>query len=237
MQQFGKIFVLLYNGLANLRNIFQIQRMKVKNKFWMIVCFLMFFSSVRAEKTGESRQQCHLHFMLFAGFNSSRLVTDFKNKDIITSEARQHFNFGAAFRLELGTTLYLQPEVYLTRKGGLEKTFRQDSLINVLTLDVPVMLGLRFFDNNKFAVRLCAGPVLSFLRNHEIGVYENGAMIYSSINTKPTVFSMQVGAGLDITRRFTFDMRYEYAFSPMFTVADFRTAYRIFYFTVGVKLF
>ena len=231
----------MQSDTANLRNIFQMQRMKAKNKFWLATCFLLLLSSARAETAGESERRCHLHFMLFGGFNTSRLVTDFNNKDVISSEAQQHFNFGAALRLELGHALYLQPEVYLTRKGGLEKAFRQDSLnqqADALSLDVPVMLGIRIFDNNRFALRVCGGPVLSFLRDHHVEVSENGqAMLTSSIHTKPTVFSMQFGAGLDITRRFTFDMRYEYAFSPMFTVADFKTAYRILYFTVGIKLF
>ena len=209
--------------------------MKVKNKFWLTICFLMFFSF--------SKAQNHVHFIVFGGFNTSHLITDFNNTEIISSQAKQYYNLGAAFRFEFAKFLYIQPEVYLTRKGGLEQAFRPDTdLLNqevdIQSIDMPIMFGLRLFHSDRFAFRTYGGPVVSFLQYQTIKFSQNGQSVpWSAINTKANVFSLQVGAGVDITRFLTFDVRYEYAFSPMFTVADFTTAHKILYFTVGLKLF
>jgi hypothetical protein len=211
--------------------------MKVKNKFWVTVCFLALFSFAKAQN--------HVHFIVFGGFNTSHLITDLKDADFIVSQAKQSYNFGAGFRFEFAKIFYIQPEVYFTRKGGLEKIFRTvdvlDSFkqnVNMQSVDMPILFGFRFFDNNRFAIRLYGGPVVSFMRHLDVDIYKNGQLMpWSAIKAKNEVFSLQVGAGLDITRRLTFDVRYEYAFSPMLTIADFKTGYKILNLTLGLKFF
>jgi len=209
--------------------------MKMKNKFWLTVCFLLLFSSLKADN--------HVHFILFGGFNSSKTITDFNTKQTILSEAKLNYNFGAGFRFEFGK-FFLQPEVYFTRKGGLEKAFQTnptdtfDQQVDMQSIDLPIMFGLRLFHSEGFCLRLYGGPVLSYLKDQKIDVSKNGQWIpWSELGARTRAFSMQVGAGVDITRRFTFDIRYEYAFSPMFKISDFKTSYRITYFTLGIKLF
>ena len=205
--------------------------MKIKNKFWLPVLFVMFVTSVQAGN--------HVHFMLFGGFNSSKTITNLNNRHKIISEAKQNFNFGAGFRFEFGLLL-IQPEVYFTRKGGLADSFRPnltDSFghqVNMQSLDLPVMVGLNLFHSNNFCFRLYGGPVISVLSDHNIEISKNGQLIPWSARTR--AFSMQFGTGFDI-RRFTFDVRYELALSPMLRFSDFRTSHRILYFTLGLKLF
>jgi opacity protein-like surface antigen len=212
--------------------------MKMKNKFWLTVCFLAIFSLAKAEKSAT-----HVHFMLFGGFNSSKTVTDLKTKQAIISDAKLNYNFGAGFRFEFGP-FFLQPEVYFTRKGGLENSFRsneRDSIgqhVDMQSVDMPIMFGLRLFHSEGFCLRAYGGPVISYLKDQKLDINKNGQLIpWSELNARARAFSMQIGVGLDITRRFTFDVRYEYAFSPMFKISDFKTSYRITYFTLGIKLF
>ena len=195
----------------------------------------MLFSFAKAEED--------VNFILFGGFNTSRLLTDFtdvKKTEVTISKAKQSYNYGAAFRFKLTRSVYLQPEVYLTRKGGLEKSLRVQSMdsfsqdVSAQSIDMPIMLGLYLFRGEKSAFRLYGGPVVSFLQDHDVDIQKNGEKL-SEIDGKTNVFSVQIGTGFDI-HRLTFDVRYEYAYSPMLTVSDFKTAYRILYFTIGFKL-
>ena len=204
-----------------------------------MIGFLMLFYSIKAEES-----KAHVHFMLFGGFNSSKTFTQLNSSQTIFSEAQLNYNFGAGLRIEFASILFLQPEVYFTRKGGLENAFRTsptdtfNQQVSVHSVDVPIMFGFRFFHSEGFCLRMYGGPVLSFLYDSQVDVYKNRVVMpWAEVSMKTSVFSMQYGAGLDITKRFTFDVRYEYAFSPMFKLSDFKTSYRILYFTLGLKLF
>lgn len=208
--------------------------MKTKNIFLVFVCFLFFFPSKKIES--------QVHFLVFGGFNTSKIITEFDNKQTILTEAKKSFNFGGGFRIDIGRVLYLQPEVYITRKGGLEKAFRQnqhDSLsqnADLQSLDMPVMIGLRLFEREGIALRAYGGPVVSFLQDPQGETFLNGVQVPWGEMEKTHVFSMQFGAGLDL-KFLTFDVRYEYAFSPMLAFEDFKTKHKILYFTLGFKIF
>ena len=181
--------------------------------------------------------------MLFGGFNSSRTITELAgSSETFLSDARLNYNFGAAFRFEFANFLFIQPEVYFTRKGGLANVFHKTDTfdqqkVSARSIDLPIMFGLRLFHSDAFCFRLYGGPVISYLIDPNVNVNKNGEQIaFSDIRARTHAFSMQVGAGIDI-RRFTFDVRYEYGLSPMFSVSDFRTRYRLIYFTLGIKLF
>lgn len=179
--------------------------------------------------------------MLFGGFNSSRTITELtSSRETFLSEARLNYNFGAAFRFEFANILFIQPEVYFTRKGGLANAFHKTDTFDqrgasVRSIDLPLMFGLRFFHSDDFCLRFYGGPVLSYLRNQNVDVDKNG-ITFGDIRARTHAFSVQIGAGVDI-RRFTFDVRYEYGLSTMFRLSDFRTRYRLIYFTLGFKFF
>jgi hypothetical protein len=208
----------------------------MKKKFYLTIACFVLLSFEQAKG--------HVHFIVFGGFNSSKVITEFDNKETFFSEFKYHYNFGACFRLEMGKVFYLQPEVYFTRKGGLERsiwagTFDSlDESLDIASVDMPIMAGFRFFDNDKFSLRLYGGPVISFLQPedpwNEIEIRRNGRLLEHIQSSK--VFSMQAGLGMDI-RSFTFDVRYEYAFSPLISFETFKTKHKIIYFTLGLKLF
>ncbi len=208
--------------------------MKMKNKFLIALCLLAFFS------TKEAYSQ--IHFMMFGGFNTSKIITEFEKKEVILSEARESYILGGGFRVDIGRVLYLQPEVYVTRKGGLEQVFRkgaidslnQDAIIE--SVDVPLMVGLRLFEKNGFNFRIYGGPVVSFLQEPKVTSFLNGVSIPIAEMEQTHVFSMQFGAGVDL-KFVTLDVRYEYACSPMLSFQDFKTRTKILYFTVGFKIF
>lgn len=232
-------FFLLYlqNGLTNIRLFFQNKRMKIK-KIWLTVFLFALFYSGKAENN-------HVHFMLFGGFNSSKTITELAgSRETFFSEAKLNYNFGIALRFEFANILFIQPEVYFTRKGGLTNAFRtsltdtfNQQEVSAHSIDFPIMFGLRLFHSDAFCLRFYGGPVVSYLIDQNVDVNKNGQQItFGDIRTGTHAFSAQVGAGIDI-RRFTFDVRYEYGLSPMHRHSDFRTRYRLISFTLGIKLF
>ena len=165
--------------------------MKIKNKIWLTVLFVILFSSVKADT--------HVHFMVFGGFNSSKTITDFRNRKSIISEAKQNYNFGAGFRFEF-SFLFIQPEVYFTRKGGLADSFRPnltDSFghrVDMQSMDLPIMFGLRLLHSKHFCLRFYGGPVISVLNDHDTEISKNGQLIsWSDIQARTRAFSMQFG--------------------------------------------
>ena len=183
--------------------------------------------------------------MLFGGFNSSRTITELTgSRETFFSEAKLNYNFGMAFRFEFANILFIQPEVYFTRKGGLANAFRVNPTdtfnqqeVSARSIDLPIMFGLRFFHSDAFCLRFYGGPVVSYLIDQNVNVDKNGLPItFDDIRARTHAFSAQVGAGFDI-RRFTFDVRYEYGLSAMHRHSDFRTRYSLISFTLGIKLF
>jgi hypothetical protein len=212
----------------------------MKRKIYIFLACLVFLTSVRAEESTNRRSGNHIHLLFFGGFNSTQTITDLNSKTVVFSEAKQNYNFGAGLRLELGF-LFVQPEVYFTRKGGLASTFRdsfdQDH-VDAESIDFPVMVGLRLFHSNSFCLRAYGGPVISYFNKKDVEIKKNGQLIpWSDIESRTQAFSMQFGAGMDLGRRLTLDARYEYALSPMLKFSDLSTRYRIFYLTLGFKLF
>jgi len=206
-----------------------------KTRFLLVAFFVL----LSFEKT-----EAHIHSYIFTGFNSSKTFSDLKNKEAFVSEAKSNFNFGGAIRFEFGKYFYLQPEFYFTRKGGLERSLHAapfDSLgLKMLSLDMPIITGVRFFDNGEkpIALRLYTGPVISFLQQRQhsnrVTVFKDGRLLPYKQSTR--VFSLQSGAGIDFWR-FTFDVRYEHALSSIISFGNTKTKYRVIYFTLGLKIF
>jgi len=119
---------------------------------------------------------------------------------------------GVFFRL--GSSVFIQPELLLSQKGGTFNVFRggvnnQDNEVKVRfsNLDVPVLFGIRIGD----VLRINAGPVAS-LRLSENGglrdaLNEVGATSVED-NFKRAALGYQVGIGFDIGN-LNLDLRYE----------------------------
>lgn len=143
------------------------------------------------------------------GFNASQLHTSF---DSLSSQFKSGFQVGAFVRL--GGKVYLQPEIYYSSQGGIFKSNFNNwqQKINLGTLDIPVLVGISFLDNDLFDIHLTAGPMASFVINKDIS---NSGDINASKNTeiksadiKNANWYIQAGAGVDIWK-FTIDVRYQ----------------------------
>lgn len=139
------------------------------------------------------------------------------------------YHFGAFARLKL-LGVFIQPELIFSQtntsiniKQGDE--FKSGStLISDITattanirytnFDIPVLVGFKFGP-----ARICAGPVATFKLGTKSDVsagQEVGEMIddYTKVTEKAT-FGGQAGIGIDILKKVTIDLRYEFPLSKL----------------------
>jgi len=139
------------------------------------------------------------------GYNASKLSTSI---DSITSNFKSGFQAGIFVRV--GKRFYLQPELYYTTQGGVFTSNLNNWKQNIKlgSLDVPVLVGFKFINNDNLNLRILAGPVASFIVNKTIaeagGI--DGPITDADINS--VNWYIQAGAGVDLWK-FTLDVRYQ----------------------------
>jgi hypothetical protein len=139
-----------------------------------------------------------------------------------------------------GQTVYLQPEVLLSQKGGRFQLNNAQDLVDVrfTNLDVPVLIGLKVGD----VLRINLGPVASVpLRDN--GSLRDSFEIYATQENafRRTTFGYQAGVGFDFDR-LNLDLRYEGNFNDAFRVnfansAQFAGKTNLWQATLGYALF
>lgn len=190
--------------VANMRKI---------NSFHLVVLLMLCASSFA---TAQNR---NFKIGIKAGTNLSSLSGD----DLISSndpsirigdKSTRLTGFVGGVFFRLGSSVFIQPELLLSQKGGTFNVFRggvnnQDNEVKVRfsNLDVPVLFGIRIGD----VLRINAGPVAS-LRLSENGglrdaLNEVGATSVED-NFKRAALGYQVGIGFDIGN-LNLDLRYE----------------------------
>lgn len=169
--------------------------------------------------TSGLAQSRNFKFGVKAGANLSSLRGDavYNSGDpsvrIGNADTRLTGFVGGAF-VRLGGSLFVQPELLLSQKGGTYNVFRDgvsddDNRVDVrfTNLDVPVLVGIRIGE----VLRLNAGPIAS-LRMSENGglrraLNEIGATSVED-NFKRATLGYQAGVGFDIGN-LSLDLRYE----------------------------
>jgi hypothetical protein len=199
----------------------------------IFLCFL----SVNAQEKAKNTKLVDLDLMIFGGYNSSQLFSDIKNKEALLNKWKHHYHVGIAARLELGKWFYIQPEVYITRKGGiLDVISGSDTIsqnINYQTIDVPFLVGGRIFNTEDFNFRIYAGPVVSFIPNKTMEVLQGQAPI-ANVKEYSNILSAQAGIGFDIFF-VTLDFRYEIGTTRLLSTPDFITRNNVLYISLGIK--
>ena len=198
-------------------------------KLLLVVLFIGFFSSLSAQE-----------FTLGPRFGLSSTKIDFDSNNLIPGDAQTGYHVGLFTRLSFGG-FFVQPEILYAKTNGTfqinrpqpgggtgNNSFSQD----FNRLDIPVMLGLRFF---KF-LRLQAGPIASIDINSDLKDASN--TIQNADYNKATL-GYQAGVGFDIGNLIV-DAKYESSFSSITgnignLVADQRI--NQFVLSVGFKLF
>ena len=185
-----------------------------------------------------------------------------------------HFTAGLFGRVTVGR-LYVQPEVLYFKTSNVFDAHvvgvESDNLFNLPTganinvtlnqmnLQVPILIGLNVIDLDLVTLRAQVGPTANFILqsktmyDHTYTINGQHAEIANSttdqeFNPKNIAWGLQAGLGVDVLKRFTLDINYNFGLSKMFEnlnntilgdTFDFsnidNTKQSMFLVTVGVK--
>jgi opacity protein-like surface antigen len=166
------------------------------------------------------------------GASFSKFTTD---KNEIREEVENSFYFGAFARF--GENFYLQPEILFMKRDG---SFKNETIpgskgsININTIDVPLLVGLRILNLKAANVRVMAGPVFSMAINKKITT-ENWDETITTDDIKSANAGLQFGAGVDVLF-LTLDLRYEIGLSDFSDNSDFSLKNNMFTIGLGWKI-
>lgn len=143
------------------------------------------------------------------GYNSNALTNNF---DSISSSINNSLQVGAFIRL--GSKVYIQPEANYQLMSGTFKqisgnTIRQQEF-TVSTIKIPVLIGAKLVNLDRFNLRIFAGPSISFAINKELNPAEMGELwpVQSVDDFENSGWAVQMGGGFDVFF-LTIDVRYE----------------------------
>lgn len=177
------------------------------------------------------------------GYQTTRLSY---NKADIKSGFSNHFTAGIFSRITLGR-FYVQPEVLyfntsdiinVTATGSesdnlfnLPTTANINMTLNSMNLQVPVLLGMNFLDAGIITLRAQVGPTANFIlqsktlydktysldgNQHEI----SNVTTDEKFDTKNIAWGFQAGLGIDLLRRITLDINYNFGLSKVINSLD-----------------
>jgi len=168
-----------------------------------------------------------------AGLTASMLTTDPEGTE---TSGRIGYTFGASARM--GDKIYFNPGIFwvrssneLTTRTQLEDEgtsfgeIRDNASINMI--HIPMQVGLKVINTDPFALRLAAGPSLSWVTN----VQDNDlGLTQDSYNER--IWGAKVGAGIDILF-LTVDLNYELGITELYQNSDAKN--NILSLTAGIK--
>jgi hypothetical protein len=168
-------------------------------------------------------------FGIKAGLSSTEV--DFKNKQFTPQGAQTGYHIGVFGRIG-GGGFFVQPELLFTQTSG--KFLNDEDQINAQfnRLDLPVMVGMRFFK----VLRLQAGPIASL--NIDSKLKEAGTTV-RDVEFKNATLGYQAGLGIDLGN-LSIDGRYEGGLSKWTeNIGNLDTDNRInqWVLSVGFKIF
>jgi len=167
-----------------------------------------------------------LNFGIKAGYNSSlgmnnlgSVTSGDYNLNSVGSELANGFHAGVFARLNF-KNIYFQPEfLYAMGKKNYTVNFNDgtsnvsfDKLVNIRTLDVPLLLGYKLIDLKLVNLRVFAGPKLRFNAGSSLD-YSNlstgGSVTLAKLqrDIKAAQLGLEAGVGVDVLM-FTLDARY-----------------------------
>lgn len=168
-------------------------------------------------------------FGIKAGLSSTEV--DFENKVFVTQGAQTGYHIGVFGRIG-GGGFFVQPELLFTQTSGKFINDQNQIKAEFNRLDIPVMVGMRFFR----VLRLQAGPIASL--NINSSLREAGNTL-DNAQFKNATLGYQAGLGVDIGN-LSVDAKYEGGLSKWTdTIGQFATDNRInqWVLSVGFKIF
>ena len=165
-------------------------------RFLAVLTFLVLLSSLSsAEITAKGVK---------VGVNSTNLHGAYTDMDPKIS-----FCFGGFIVYKVANDFFIQPEIYLTRRGARAK--EEDAKLTIKYLEVPVLakLVLNAKSESDFKYFVFAGGYYSFyLGGKEVVEREEYAL-----DVEKSDYGLVIGAGTDLIffeRKFTVDVRYSF---------------------------
>ena len=206
------------------------------------------------------------------GYQTARL--SYQKADIKSSFSN-HFTAGLFGRVTIGR-LYVQPEVLYFKTSNIFEGHvtgvESDNLFNLPTganvnltlnqmnLQVPIMVGINILDLDIVTLRAQAGPTANFVLKSQT-IYDKtytldgqqseiaNTTTDQDFDTKAISWGIQAGLGIDVLKRITLDINYNFGVSKMFDALnqttlgetfDFsnidNTKQNTFMVTLGIKL-
>ncbi len=206
------------------------------------------------------------------GYQTAKL--SYQKADIKSSFSN-HFTAGLFGRVTIGR-LYVQPEVLYFKTSNIFEGHvtgvESDNLFNLPTganvnltlnqmnLQVPVMVGINILDLDIVTLRAQAGPTANFVLKSQT-IYDKtytldgqqseiaNTTTDQDFDTKAISWGIQAGLGVDVLKRITLDINYNFGLSKMFDALnqttlgetfDFsnidNTKQNTFMVTLGIKL-
>ncbi|WP_163325963.1 outer membrane beta-barrel protein [Draconibacterium mangrovi] len=140
-----------------------------------------------------------------AGVHYSNMSLD--GSSDLSSDAITKMHWGAFGRVGFDR-LYVQPEVYFSKKGGDLSFNAFSGGFDYKNIDVPVLLGYKLVKTPVLDLRVMAGPVFSFVTDAD---YPSELDPYLSDEFfEDNLFGVQYGLGVDVLF-FTLDARMEHS--------------------------
>ncbi|PZV84656.1 outer membrane protein with beta-barrel domain [Algoriphagus aquaeductus] len=168
-------------------------------------------------------------FGIKAGLSSTEV--DFKNEQFVPQGAQTGYHVGVFGRIGAGG-FFVQPELLFTQTSGKFLNDQDQIKAEFNRLDVPVMVGMRFFK----LLRLQAGPIASLNINSKLK--EAGNTI-DNVEFKNATLGYQAGLGIDLGN-LSVDAKYEGGLSKWTeNIGNFDTDNRInqWVLSVGFRIF
>lgn len=198
---------------------------------------------------------CQLGFGIKGGLNSTKLKmkdvtetikTDDGDMKVTMEEAASDLGYHVGVFARINAlAVFVQPEIYYTNmsthirinpEGDI--TARNDADVKNHRIDIPVIVGTKLGP-----ARLGLGPVASFNLKSDSKISSEARRYAGSGGfknaKKSALFSLQLGAGLDLVNKLTLDVRYEFGLSKLsdevvFGNQTFKTAQRVNSFIASI---
>jgi len=189
-------------------------------KIMLFLAFVLVAFQTYAQQNG---------FGIKAGLSSTKV--DFKNSQFSPEGTQTGYHVGVFGRLG-GAGFFVQPELLFTQTSGKFINDQDQLKAEFNRLDIPVMLGMRFFK----VLRLQAGPIASLNINSKLSEVSD---TIGDAEFKNATLGYQAGLGVDIGNLFI-DAKYEGGLSKWTeNIGSFATDNRInqWVVSVGFKIF
>ncbi len=169
-----------------------------------------------------------LNFGIRAGYNSSLSVNNFSSVfngtyglENVQDEIWNNFQAGVFARINMKKVYFEPALMYSIEKKNFEISFEDaatgnlsnitlDSIVDVKTVDIPLILGLKVLDLKLLNLRVFAGPKLRFNAGSTPSIKDDEGNFDASgliAEVKKANLGLEVGAGVDVLM-FALDLRY-----------------------------